>query len=316
MTVAAPRQAPVVTRPAAARRSRIRYRTLAWIVAGAVVLVCAAVLVSRWFLLETRAGADFLGSYPGTVPLPGWVPTGIPSWLGWQHFLNAFFIVLVIRTGWIVRTNRRPSASWTRKHPKPGSKKITIELWTHLSLDLLWIVNGVVFVVVIFCTGQWGRIVPTSWGVIPNAASAGLQYLSLDWPSEDGWVNYNSLQLLAYFATVFIAAPLAAVTGLRMSPLWPARNERLSKAYPVELARAVHFPVMLYFVLFVIVHVGLVFSTGALRNLNHMYGGQDAVNWWGFAVFVVSLAATAGGWLLIRPAVMQQAGAVFGKIGR
>ena len=32
-----------------------------------------------------------------------------------------------------------------------------------------------------------------------------------------------------------------------------------------------HFPVMLYFVAFTVVHVALVFATGALRNLNHMY---------------------------------------------
>ena len=62
---------------------------------------------------------------------------------------------------------------------------------------------------VLFVTGQWMRIVPTSWDVFPNAVSAALQYVSLDWPTENGWVNYNALQLLAYFTTVFIAAPLA-----------------------------------------------------------------------------------------------------------
>jgi hypothetical protein len=30
---------------------------------------------------------------------------------------------------------------------------------------------------------------------------------------------------------------------------------------------------MLFFVLFILIHVFLVFSTGALRNLNHMFGG-------------------------------------------
>jgi thiosulfate reductase cytochrome b subunit len=300
----------------AAPASRPRRRKLVLVVVVAVIVVAAAILLSRWFLLGSAAGQGFLARYPGSVPPPTWAPKGIPAWLGWQHFLSAFLIVLVIKSGWIVRTTRRPSATWIRKGAKAGRQKIAIELWAHLSLDLLWLLNGAVFLVLLFCTGQWARIVPTSWDIVPNAASAGLQYVSLHWPSEDGWVDYNSLQLLSYFATVFLAAPLAAVTGFRMSPLWPSRRKRLSRMYPIELARAVHFPVMLYFVVFVIVHVGLVFSTGALRNLNHMYGGQDAVNWWGFGVFVVSLAVMVAGWLLIRPLVMQQAGAVFGKVGR
>src|SRR5690606_19398257 len=131
----------------------------------------------------------------------------------------------------------------------------------------LWVLNGVVFFVLILVTGQWMRIVPTSWEVLPNALSVAIQYASLDWPTENGWVSYNALQELAYFVTVFVAAPLAIVTGLRMSSAWPRDAARLNRAYPVELARAVHLPVMLYFVGFVIVHVTLVLATGALRNL-------------------------------------------------
>ncbi len=115
-------------------------------------------------------------------------------------------------------------------------------------------------------------MVPTSWEVFPNALSAALQYLSLDWPTENGWVNYNSLQVLAYFTTIFLAAPLAAATGFRMSGAWPSKAEKLSRAYPIEVARAIHLPVMFYFVAFIVVHVALVFSTGALRNLNHAAG--------------------------------------------
>ena len=67
-----------------------------------------------------------------------------------------------------------------------------------------------------------------------------LQYISLDWPTENGWVNYNGLQQLAYFTTVFIAAPLAMVTGVRMSGAWPKSASRLNRLYPIERARAVH----------------------------------------------------------------------------
>ena len=169
----------------------------------------------RWLLSLEPFMQDFLAAYPGEYPLPEGAPVGIPPWLGWQHFFNVFLIVLIIRSGLQVRTEKRPSVFWSPRNN--GKRKISLNLWFHQSLDILWIVNGVIFVVLLFVTGQWMKIVPTSWAVFPNAISAALQYVSLDWPTENGWVNYNSLQQLAYFATVFIAAPLAIATGVRMS---------------------------------------------------------------------------------------------------
>lgn len=313
----APTAAPVAAEPAKPPEPprRRRVRTPVIVIAAIVVLAALAVLPTREFLLHSDAGRTFLAHYPGAVPLPGWAPVGLPAWLGWQHFANAFFLVLLVKTGWLVRTTKRPAAMWAPKRAKTG-RRISIELWTHLALDALWIANGVIFLVLLFATGQFVRIVPYSWELFPNAVSAGLQYLGLHWPNEDGWVAYNALQVLTYFITVFIAAPVAAATGIRMSPLWPKKATRLSAAYPVELARALHFPVMIYFVAFVVVHVTLVLSTGVLRNLNHMFAAHDTDDWWGFSVFLIAVAAIVGGWLLVRPFVMKQAGALFGKLGR
>jgi len=44
---------------------------------------------------------------------------------------------------------------------------------------------------------------------------------------------------------------------------------------------------MVYFVAFTLVHVTLVLATGALRNLNHMYGGSSDENWIGFGIWLV-----------------------------
>ena len=82
----------------------------------------------------------------------------------------------------------------------------------------------------------------------------------------------------------------------------------------MEWARAVHFPVMLYFVAFIFVHVVLVFATGALRNLNHMYASQDAVNWVGFWIFVASLVVIAAAWVAARPLVLAPIARLFGKV--
>ncbi|MBM7831749.1 thiosulfate reductase cytochrome b subunit [Agromyces cerinus] len=278
---------------------------------GLLLAATGVVVVVNW-LLGLAPMQDFIAAYPGEYHLPESAPIGIPAWIGWQHFFNVFLIVLIMRSGLQVRTQKRPTAFWSpRWNPQ---RKISLSLWFHQSLDILWLVNGAVFVVLLFATGQWMRIVPTSWEVFPNALSALLQYLSLDWPTENGWVNYNSLQQIAYFLTVFIAAPLAAITGVRMSGLWPKNAKTLNRIYPVEWARAVHFPVMLYFVAFIIVHVGLVFATGALRNLNHMYASQDVVNWTGFWIFVASLVVIAAVWVAARPLVLAPIARLFGKV--
>jgi thiosulfate reductase cytochrome b subunit len=294
-----------------------RFTRLEWagivIVGGAALLFAAgmAVLAVR-FLLSTEPFQAFLAAYPGEYELPEGAPVGIPPWLGWQHFFNTFLMVLIIRTGWQVRTEKRPSVFWS---PRGNARrKISLNLWFHQSLDILWITNGVIFIVLLFVTGQWMKLVPTSWAVFPNAVSAALQYVSLDWPTENGWVNYNSLQQLAYFTTVFIAAPLAIATGVRMSGIWPKNAKALNKAYPVEWARAIHFPVMLYFVAFIIVHVALVLATGALRNLNHMYASQDAVNWVGFWIFAASLVVIVIGWIAARPLVLAPIAKLFGSV--
>jgi hypothetical protein len=81
-----------------------------------------------------------------------------------------------------------------------------------------------------------------------------------------------------------------------------------------ELAKRLHVAVMIYFVAFTVVHVALVFATGALRNLNHMYAGQDAVNWVGFWVFVASMVVVGAAWLIVRPSVLVPIARRFGDV--
>ncbi|WP_082699271.1 cytochrome b/b6 domain-containing protein [Arthrobacter sp. EPSL27] len=315
----------IPTKQSASTRKAKRRPVPSWVkaaaaVAAAAVLLLAVFMLARW-LRTLPAVESFLLQYPGHTELPETAPTGLPGWLGWQHFLNAFFMVLIIRTGWQVRTTARPKAYWTRNNKglvrtKNPPKKISLDLWLHQSLDALWVINGIVFIVLLVATGQWMRIVPTGWDVLPNALSTALQYASFNWPTENGWVNYNSLQVLAYFATVFIAAPLAIITGLRMSGAWPQNAQKLNRLYPVEVARAVHVPVMVYFVLFIITHVALVLLTGAQRNLNHMYASRDDASWVGFWIFIGSLAVLAAAWFLSRPLFLRPIASLMGKVSR
>ncbi len=303
-----------------ARFRESRWFRLVWLAPAIVVGLFLLVLAARG-IRDLPAVQSFMRSFPGASALPGGAPVGFPAWLGWQHFLNSFFLLFILRTGWQVHSSKRPPAYWTRTNTGPLRTKnppvrIGLHLWLHLSIDTLWVLNGVLFFVLIFATGQWVRIVPTRWDVFPNAVSVAIQYASFNWPTENGWVNYNALQTLSYFVITFIAAPLALLTGIRMAPGLAERFKRFDRVFPLSVARAIHYPVMVFFAAFVVVHVTLVLATGALRNLNHMYAGRDDYSWWGVGVFALSVIVMVAAWIGARPAILSSLAGLTGSVRR
>lgn len=289
---------------------------------GSVLLVAIVVVLAAKWLRTLAPVQDFISQFPGSASQPQSAPTGVPTWMSWQHFLNMFFMVLIVRSGLQVRLQQRPPGYWKAKQKSffsPGAqtpKKISLTQWFHQFLDVFWVVNGVLFVIALLVTGYWMRIVPTSWDIFPNMVSVGVQYASLDWPEENGWIHYNAMQVMAYFITVFIAAPLAIISGLRMSTWWPSNAAKLSKIYPIEVARAIHIPVMIYFLAFTVVHVFLVFFTGARRNLNHMFTARDVVDLWGLAIFALSVLVIAAAWFLTSPLFLRPLAGAMGKVSK
>ncbi len=295
----------------------MKRKTLAGQIAIALFSLIALILLAQWLRTFPEV-AIFISNYRGSTALPAGAPEGFPAWLAWQHFLNMFFMLLIIRTALIIRSKKRPPAFWTRKDTgvigRIGpAQRMGIYHWLHISIDLLWVLNGIIFIVLLFTTGQWMRIVPTSWDVFPNAASAALQYASLNWPVENAWVNYNSLQVLAYFVTVFIAAPIAIKTGLRLSPVWP-KEGWLHRVFPEALARRLHTFILYYFFVFIVAHVTLVFTTGALRNLNMMFAGNEGESWLGAGMFVLAVIVLVLGWALARPSILKPIAKLSGKV--
>jgi thiosulfate reductase cytochrome b subunit len=292
---------------------------LRWAIPAAAALAVAVLAAQA--IRASDGGQDFVAAFDGQAALPAWAPVGFPAWLQWQHGISAFLMLLIIRSGWLIRTTRKPDAYFTRHNTgllrtRGEPARISLQVWFHLTLDALWILNGAVFYVLLFATGQWVRVVPTSWEVFPHAVSAALQYASLDWPTENGWVNYNALQVLSYFAVIFVMAPLAIITGLRMVPGLATWWRRFERVYPLALARRIHFPLMLVFVAFIVVHVFLVFATGALRNLNHMYAGRDDTGWVGVIVFAITVAIMVLAWFGLRPVVLRMVASTMGRVGR
>ena len=134
--------------------TRKRVLSTAWKVLLALIALALLIVLAQ-SLRQLTPVQGFIAQFPGTSTLPEGTPVGIPAWLGWQHFLNTLFIVLIIRTGWQVRTNQRPQGFWTSRRSirKGVPEKISLTLWLHLSLDLLWVINGVIFYILLFVTG-------------------------------------------------------------------------------------------------------------------------------------------------------------------
>lgn len=292
---------------------------LAWWLPGALLALGVAVVAAR-ALRDLPGTQQLLMTYPGFSALPVGAPVGLPAWLGWQHFINMFLLVFIVRSGLQIRYGANPKltrATWTRRNSVTGQPiRLGLLQWWHLNIDSLWLLNGLIFYVVLFSTGQWMRVVPTSWDVIPNAVSAALQYLSLDWPLESGWSNYNALQLCTYFVTIFIAAPLAVVAGIRMIPFLTDRLGWFGRIFSLRLARMIHFVVMLWFVVFTAIHITLVLSTGARRNLNHIYAANDDDGWLGLVVFAASLILVIIVAVSTTPTVLKYIGSLTGTVSR
>ena len=282
----------------------IRLKSLLLLVSPLLLLVAAAYI--QW----GTAGLPPLPAAPTLTPETAAAPYGFPAWLRITHYISFLFLVPLIRSGlqilmdhprlyWNVHCT--PRTEWLRLTPvevpadrvwtsKDDSRHLspwiglpgyrhTVGMarhWHFLSV-LFWVGNGLVFVVLLFCTQQWKRLVPTSWRIVPDAWAVFAHYATFHLPPEpNGFYHYNALQQLAYFGVVFILAPLAMLTGPSMSQAFTARFTWYPKLPGNrQIGRSLHFLIMCAFVGFVLMHVTMVALTGLARNMNHIVVGTD-----------------------------------------
>ena len=315
-----------------------RWVNVLWALPIAFVLLVIGV-ASAQALRQVPAVQDFLVRYPGIPPSAVAVLTGFPAWLRLQHFLNLFFMAFIIRAGLQILADHprlywkrdcTPGTEWFRFQKAvttgriwtakddsvtlpawlgiPGIRhSIGLARWWHFSITLLWMINGIVFYALLFTTGQWLRLVPTTWEVFPNAVSTAVQYLSLSFPADHSWQRYNSLQQITYFITVFVAAPTSILTGLMQSPAISNRLGWVGRALNRQRARSIHFIALCWFLFYILAHVTLVFITGARVNLNMMFAGVNGDSWSGVLVFVPAMALVAVTWWLASPFTLRHA---------
>jgi methionine sulfoxide reductase catalytic subunit len=282
----------------------IRLKTFLVLVSPLLLLIAAAYI--QWGI----AGLPPVSSGRALAPEAAAQPHGFPAWLRVTHYVNFLFLVLLIRSGlqiladhprlyWNVHCT--PGAEWLRLTPvvvptdrvwtaKQDSRHLspwiglpgyrhTVGMarhWHFLSV-LFWVGNGLVFVVLLFGTGQWRRLVPTSWQIVPNAWAVFVHYATFHLPPEpNGFFHYNALQQLSYFGVVFVFAPLAMLTGPSMSPAFTGRFSWYPKLPGNrQIGRSIHFLIMCAFVVFVVMHVSMVVLAGFVRNMNHIVMGSD-----------------------------------------
>jgi len=253
-----------------------------------------------------RSGIQILADHPRLYFNRDCTPG--TEWFRFQHAVPKGATLGEGTPSFVLWTAKDDAVTIPRWLGVPGLRhSIGLARWIHFSLDMLWVINGVVYYVLLFTTNQWQRLVPRSWDVFPNALSMALQYLMLAPPPTDAWVHYNALQQLAYFTTVFIAAPAAIFFGLMQAPAIANKFGFLGKLVNRQVARSIHFFILLYFVGFIVVHVSLVFITGMRKNLNHIALGTDAVNWDGTIIAFIALALLAVLWVRASPFTIKHA---------
>src|SRR5512142_1292668 len=128
--------------------------------------------------------------------------SGFPAWIRVTHWLNFLFIGFLIRAGiqilaayprlywndhctpgtewlkltrqqiprdrpWISLQQETSISSWLGQ---PGGNSLGLGRHWHFFAVIFWVLNGLAYVVLLFATGHWRRLVPTSWAIIPQSA--------------------------------------------------------------------------------------------------------------------------------------------------
>ncbi|WP_022916968.1 molybdopterin-dependent oxidoreductase [Ruania albidiflava] len=263
------------------------------------------------------------------------VDPDFPLWLRSTHLINFLLMGIVLRSGWEIlaslprlwwRNDCKPGTEWLRftrrrlpkeegvytslmdersAHPLltlPGRKNVGLgRHWHGLGVSL-WLLNGLVYVVLLLTTGLWRRIVPTSWDVFGQAWDSLVVYLGFGVPAIEHFQPYDALQMLGYTVIVFGVAPLMILTGIAMSPAVRSRFPWYVKLWGGHQgARSVHFLGMVVMTLFIIMHVGLVFLVHPEYNLPHMvFGVTDTARYaQAFTIAVATIVVVVGLWIAL-----------------
>lgn len=258
---------------------------------------------------------------------------GFPLWLRLSHFLNFFFVMLLVRSGLSILMDHprlyfnddcTPGTEWIRLTPlkvprdrvwtaKDDARYLTplagtpgyrhtvgiARVWHFINVHG-FIITGVFYVAMLFVSEHWQRLVPTSLDMVGQAWNVWVHYATFHLPPEpNGFYAYNALQQIAYFVVVFGFGPLAILTGIAMSPAVVNRFAWYARLFGGrQAARSLHFLTMLGFLGFIVVHVTLVAITGLMRNMNHIVLGADDLSPRGMILGLAAIGLVVLSWVV------------------
>jgi thiosulfate reductase cytochrome b subunit len=153
----------------------------------------------------------------------------------------------------------------------------------YLHFQAAWVVvlTGLLYVISSFFTGHLRKnLLPGKADLSGQAFARSIaNHLRFERPSAAEARSYNLLQRLSYLFVIFVLFPLVIWTGLAMSlafvSAFPATVTLLGGQ---QSARTLHFCVSLALLLFVLVHVVMVFIAGFRSRMRAMITGRAATD--------------------------------------
>ena len=113
-----------------------------------------------------------------------------------------------------------------------------------------------------------------SWSALSRSLRDHLRFTR---PREEEAWSYNVLQRLTYLGVVFVLFPLFIWTGLAMSPAVTSAMPGVVTAFGGrQTARTLHFLLTVLLVVFVLIHIGMVWLAGFRRRVTAMITGDAA----------------------------------------
>jgi len=147
----------------------------------------------------------------------------------------------------------------------------------HFLSAWLLLATGAIYLLAGIFTGHFRRhIWPRATDLAPRTFLRELSdHARLKIRQATGGPHYGPLQKCSYFFVVFIAIPLAIVTGLTMSPAVTSAYPFLLKIFGgYQSARTIHFFTFVALLLFLIVHVVMIVKSGFKRQMRSMTIGE------------------------------------------
>lgn len=221
----------------------------------------AAVRVTHWlttlaFLALLLSGGEIVLSHPRFY----WGETGNVNMRPWLNLhLPASRATVPTGYGYVLPDQN----GWSRYLHFQAA-------WLAVAAGLFYLLHG-------FFSGHFRRnLAPASSDLsLESLGTSIIRHLRFERPGpEEAW-SYNVLQRLSYLLVIFVLFPLMIWTGLAMS-------FGFTSAFPLtakllgghQTARSLHFLVTIVLVLFLLVHVVMVFVAGFRSRMRAMITGR------------------------------------------